>query len=49
MLNQINYLIKYFGIKQGPRPDFKIGADSYWLYSKQNYSNENIEKERKLW
>ena len=35
-----------FWYKAEPRPDFKIGADSgYWLYSKQNYSNENIEKE----
>ena len=34
-----------FWYKAEPRPDFKIGADSYWLYSKQNYSNEDVERE----
>tara|TARA_Y100000996_G_scaffold415176_1_gene408557 strand:- start:376 stop:1179 length:804 start_codon:yes stop_codon:yes gene_type:complete len=34
-----------FWYKAEPRPDFKIGADSYWLYSKQNFSKENVEKE----
>ena len=29
-----------FWYKAEQRPDFKIGADSYWNYSNQNYSNE---------
>ena len=34
-----------FWYKAEKRPDFKIGADSYWLYSQQNYTNEAGEKE----
>ena len=29
-----------FWYKAEQRPDFKIGADSYWTYSAQNYSTE---------
>ena len=34
-----------FWYKAEARPDFKIGADAYWSYSKMNYSNENIKDE----
>ena len=34
-----------FWYKAEARPDFKIGADAYWSYSKMNYSNENIKEE----
>ena len=29
-----------FWYKADPHPEFRIGADSYWEYSKNNYSNE---------
>ena len=29
-----------FWYKAEPKPDFQIGGDSYWNYSKQNYSSE---------
>ena len=34
-----------FWYKAEKKPEFKIGADSYWLYSQQNYTNEQGEKE----
>tara|TARA_B100000686_G_C16789240_1_gene977436 strand:- start:744 stop:1535 length:792 start_codon:yes stop_codon:yes gene_type:complete len=34
-----------FWYKASERPDFKIGADSYWLYSNTNYTNETNEEE----
>ena len=29
-----------FWYKASPHPDFRIGADSFWLYSQNNYTNE---------
>ena len=34
-----------FWYKAEKKPEFKIGADSYWMYSQQNYTNETSEKE----
>ena len=34
-----------FWYKADPHQDFKIGAETYWQYSKKNYNTENIEKE----
>ena len=34
-----------FWYKADPHPDFQIGAPSYWLYSKNNFSNEQVQKE----
>ena len=34
-----------FWYKASEKPDFKIGADSYWLYSNDNYTNENKEED----
>ena len=29
-----------FWYKADPHPEFRIGADSYWEYSKNNYTDE---------
>ena len=34
-----------FWYKADPHQDFKIGAETYWQYSKKNYSNENVEND----
>ena len=34
-----------FWYKADSHPDFQIGAPSYWLYSKNNFSNEQVQKE----
>jgi len=31
-----------FWYKAEPHPDFRIGADSYWEYSKNNYTDESV-------